>query len=331
MQNRFYSLIRYSFSALLLGTIVISCKHKDEFPALSNQLSDSIYVWEQSKLKYAQEYDSYLRATSKDVSIHTEKSLQFENYPWKVTLNKEKVDSFLAYVGKNLTVEKDHKSAFGELPNIDVDYPSLAENYVIADLLDCKLAKYNLSNSKGEKITIDDSDVSISKNMGSITFTLAKWDLQGQHISGNVTLAITAPYDIYHLELQPGDKSKTFDFGPTKITVLEMENNILHYQVQDHKLYATNVMLDSCMSSRNRISFPEYFYKKIRAKPNLSYQQFLADSVYFELGRKWKNDPKRINIVYFQSCDPGRINIYGYQHAEIIQKEITLPIDAKIQ
>lgn len=323
--------MRYSLSVLLFCTIVISCKHKDQFPALSNQLSDSIYVWEQSKLKYAREYDSYLRASSKDLSIHTEKSLQYENYPWKVNLNKEKVDSFLDYTERNLRVEKNYKSSFGELPSIGVSYYPLEENYVIADLLTCKLAKYNLNTSKGEKIKIDETDVSINKNMGSINFTLAKWDLQGQQIKGEVTLAITVPYHIYHVELKPGDRSKTFDFGSTKITVLEMENNVLHYQLQDDQLYHTDILLDSCMSSRNRISFPEYFYKKLRAKPNLSYQQFLADSVYFELGKKWKKDPKKVRVVYFQSCDPGRINVYGYQRTEVIKKEITVLIDAKIQ
>ncbi|TDO23884.1 hypothetical protein [Pedobacter duraquae] len=317
----------------LLGLVifVIACKptkETEKLSVLSNQLNDSVYVWEKSKLRYADQYHSYLLATSKDTSIHTTKALENTYYPWKVNLDKESAASFLLYLEKNLAAEKDYKSAFGELPSIGAEYIPSERNFIMADLLTCKLSKYNLTNSKGQKITIDEEDVSINKNVGAINFTLAKWDLQGQKIKGEVTLDITLPYHIYNINLKPVDGAKTFDFGTTKINVLRFENNVLHYAVEDDLGYSTDILVDSCMSSKNRISFPRYFYNKLIARPNLSYKQFINDSTYFELGKKWKKDSKRVRVVYFESCDPGIIYLYGYQRTEVLKKSITIPIDA---
>lgn len=315
----------------LYTTILISCKESGKSPALSSKLNDSIYVWEKSELKYAKEYNTYLTATTKDVSIHTEKTLQNTYYPWKANLNKLQADSFLTYLEKNLKPEKDYKSAFGELPSINAEYIALEKNFIMASLLSCKLAEYNLTNSQGQKIIIDQNDVSINVNIGRISFTLAKWDLQGQHIKGEAILELAIPYNIYKTEIKATDRFKTIGFGPTKITILEKENNILHYSVEDDKNYYTNTLIDSCMSSAHKLSFPEYFYHKLREKPNLSYTQFVADSAYFELGKKWKEDPKRVRIAYFESCDPGTVYIYGYQRTELLKRLIKIPIDANIK
>ena len=326
----------YSFLAIFIfGTLFMSCKDSKKEsknnPALSNQLNDSIYVWERSKLKYADKYHSYLIATSKDVTIQTVKELQYTYYPWKAELNKQQVDSFLVYLEKNLAIEKKvYKSAFGELPSIKTYYTETYKNEISANLLNCRLTHYNLTNSRGEKIEIEDDRVSINRNVGSISFGLAKWDLQGQKIHGEATLEITIPYNIYKVEVKPGDKSKTLAFGPTKIRVLEKENNVLHYAVEGDNDYSTDIVVDSCMATTHHLSFPEYFYQKLRMKPNLSYQQFVADSGYFEFGKKWKLDPKKVRVVYFESCDPGNIYIYGYRKTEVLKKSITIPIDAEI-
>lgn len=326
------TLTRGSLRVLLLCTIThISCKESGGLPELSPQLNDSIYVWEQSKLKYAKEYNTYLTVTSKDTSIHIEKTIQNTYYPWKANLDKKQADSFLTYLKKNLKADKNYKSAFGELPTINADYTALEKNYIMASLLSCKLAGYSLTNSKGQKINIDENQVGINVNIGSLGFSLAKWDLHGQNIKGEVTLEITLPYNLYRAEIKPTDKFRTLDLGRTKISILEKENNILHYLVDDDKNYSTDVLIDSCMSSSHRFSLPEYFYYKLRKKPNLTYTQFIADSVYFELGRRKKEDPKRVRIVYFESCDPGIINIYGYQRTELLKKLITIPLDTKIR
>lgn len=145
-----------------------------------------------------------------------------------------------------------------------------------------------------------------------------------------MTLEITIPYNIHKIELKPGDKLKKFDFGTTKITVLEIENNVVHYTVDDDQAYSTDILIDSCMSSSHRLSFPEYYYNKLRAKPILSYKQFVAETSYFELGKHWKKDPKRVRVVYFESCNPGTVYIYGYKRTEVSKKLITIPIDAEI-
>ncbi len=327
-----FTLKRGSLLPLIFYTVInISCKESSRLPELSDKLNDSIYVWEQSKLKYAKEYNIYLTATSRDTNIRTEKTIQNTYYPWEANLNKQQVDSFLNYLGKNLKAEKDYKSAFGELPFITADYAALRKNYIMASLLSCKLTGYKLTNSNGQQIDIDDNEVGININIGSISFSLAKWDLQGQNIKGEVTLEITLPYNLYKTEIKPADKSRVLDLGTTKITVLEKENNILHYTVENDGNYSTDVLVDSCMSSKHRFSLPEYFYHKLREKPNLTYQQFIADSTYFELGGTMKKDPKRVHIVYFESCNPGIIFMYGYQRGEHLTKLITIPIDTKIR
>lgn len=326
MKANLYTLL-FIFS---LVNPVTSCKEKDTFPELSSVSEDSISNLEKSDIKYIHAYASYLRATTKDTGIDVEKKLQNEYYPWKVNLNKQKVDSFLVHLEKTLKPEKIYKSGFGEFPPIKSEYIPLHANYVMADLLSCKLGNYNLVNSNGKKITIDETDVSINKNTGSISFGLAKWDLENQKIKGEVTLEISLPYTIFKIEIKPEDKGKTFDFGSTTITILEVENNVLHYAVKDDADYYTNKLIDMCMTSTYPITFPEYFYTKIRQKPNVSYKDFIANAEYFELGKQLKEDTKKVHILYFDSCNPAAIYLYGYKKTEVSKKNITIPIDVEI-
>lgn len=326
-----FNLYSYLFLICFLSLALnISCQKSNKFPELSPQLSDSVRVSEKSKLKYAGYYSAYLIATSKDTSIHADKDLQNEDYPWKVNLDKEKVNSFLDYLSHRLWAKKIYKSSFGEFSPIGAAYLPLDENKVMAKLLTCKLVKYNLTNTKGEKIIIDETDVSINGNLGSISFGLAKWDLQNQKIKGEVTLEITIPYKIDNIALKPADRSKTSKFGATKVDILEFENNVLHYSVQDYKDYELSILCDSCFTSKNYRELPQYVYSKFRMKPGLTYKQFIADSVYFELGKKLKKDPARVNVVYFESCDPKLINLYGYRRSDVLKKLITVPIDVEI-
>jgi len=322
---------RVFFVIMACVMIQLSCKQTEKASGLAHLLNDSIYAWEKSKSSYAGQYNSYLTATTRDTSIHTKKSLQHTYYPWKANLSKAQADSFLLYLERNLSTDRDYKSSFGELPSIGTAYTPSEVNYNMADLLSCRLVNYDLTNNKAEKIMIEEDEVSINRNLGAISFSLPKWDLQGQKIRGKVTLEISIPYHIHKIELKPGDRTKTFDFGATKINVLEIENNVLHYSIQDDQDYQTQVLIDSCMSSTHHLSFPSYFYDKVRAKPNLSYPQFVADSTYFELNRKWKKDTRRVHITYFESCDPETIYLYGYRRDEVSKKLITITIDAEIR
>lgn len=318
------------FIVLSILSLIISCQKKEQFPELSNISSDSIYNLEKSELKYINAYAAYLRTTTKDAAIHVEKVKEHEYYPWKVNLNKQKVDSFLVHLENTLTPEKIYKSGFGEFSPIKSEYVPYEANYVMADLLLCKLGSYKLINSDGEKVTIDDNDVSINKNTGSISFGLAKWDLQGQKIKGEVTLEISIPHTVFNIAVKPEDKGKTLDFGSTRITILEMENNVLHYTVEDDENYFTDKLIDMCMTSTFPMTFPEYFYAKLRQRPNLPYKDFIAEADYFELGKQLKDDTKNVHVLYFDSCDPATLYLYGYKKTDVSKRDITIPIDVEI-
>lgn len=319
----------YSFLALIL--LSASCKNKNELPPLGQRLADSIYVYENSGLPSSNGYKAYLRATSTDSTIHTEKEVTNTYYPWKVNLNKGMVDSFLVDLEKNLKVEKNYKSASGEFSSIGADFIADDKNNVMSTLLTCKLAAYDLKNSKGEKIIIDVPEVSINKNLGRLDIGLAKWDLNNQHIKGEVTLEITIPYKIEHIEVKPGDRNKSFPFGGTKIDILEFQHNAMHYRLGDSENYEVSVLIDNCMGSTSTIRFPQYFYEKLRMKPNLSYKEFIADSVYFELGTKLKKQPFNTTIIYRDSCDPDLIYLYGFRKSDLLTRRIKVPIDTYIK
>ncbi len=315
---------------LIFLSLATSCSVTPGYPELNQFSSDSIYRINKSEIKYSNGYASYLRLTTKDPGIHVGKELQYDYYPWKEQIGKLKADSFLAHLEKTLKPQKNYKSAFGELPYIESTYTPIMANNVMAELLMCKVVQCDLRNSSGDSITLDENEVSINKNLGVISFGLAKWDLQGQSIKGNVTLELSLPYEILKVEITAKDKGKTLTFGHTEISILEVENNVLHYSVKNDDKYSVSPALDSCMSSSYQFKFPGYFYDKLRMKPNLTYKEFIADSVYFELGHKLRDDVKIVRTVYFSECDPAKIYLYGFKKSEVLTKRIKIPIDAKV-
>ncbi|MEO5911740.1 MAG: hypothetical protein ABIP95_12685 [Pelobium sp.] len=299
-----------------------------KFKTLIQLSVDSVNKADTIKRKYASHYDTYLKVTTNDSLANVEKIWEYTRYPYKMNLTKEKVIPFVDHILKTIETEKDYKSAFGELSNIGFKYEADFTNYAMADLLTCKVVAYDLKNTKGKKIKLDDDEVSISKNDGSVIFSLAKWDLQGQHIKGNVTLEISVPYHIVNVDVHLNDKNKTLVFGDTKIDIIEMQNNALHYEVKDDEKYNVDYIIDSCgVGSTANLRVPSYFYQKLRNKPNLGYNEFLKDSVYFELGKKWKEDKNRVKILYFYSRNPSTVHLYGYKKTEMITKQVTIPID----
>ena len=323
------------FATFIFASVFLSCKN-NSYADLLPRTTDSIYAWEKSKLEKAPQYEYYLIATSKDTSLHTEQSAQAAidisktYYPWKVKLSKQVTDAFLATLAKDLKADKDFKSSFGELPDISAAYTPIAENTAMAELMTCRLTKYNLTNSKGEKLSFDNDFVGIANNMGHISLNIAKWDLQGQKIKGEVTLELTIPYQIYGIEVKQGDRSKTFNFGSTKITILERENNAFHYSVLDDAAYQTKIWNESCMGENYHTAYPQHLYDKFRAKPDVSYQQFVGDLQYFELNRKPKPDTKKVRVVYFHSCAPETIYLFGYKRTAVSKRLITVPIDVLV-
>lgn len=310
--------------------ILFSCQKTAKYPALSNQLADSISKLDNSDIKYAGKYAVYENVTTKDATIQVDKALGNTYYPWKVNLNKQMVDSFLTHLEKNLKVDSVYKSSAGEFPSIEAEFVEAHENYVMSDLLKCKLVAYNLTNDRGEKIVIDQTDVGINKNAGAISFNPAIWDLQNQKLKGDVTLEISIPYHIDEIEVKPGDQHKTFPFSATKIEIIELQDNVLHYKVQDEKDYITEPLVDNCNGTKSILSFPEYFYDKLRMKPNLSFKEFVADSVYFELNKLWKKEARNIHVIYFYECNPDLVYLFGYKKTDIATKRITIPINVKI-
>ena len=321
---------RLFYVILLITSISFSCQKSSKYPALSNQLADSISKFGNSDVKYAGKYAVYENVTSQDATIQVDKEYTNTYYPWKVNLNKQMVDAFLSHLEKNLKVDSVYKSSAGEFPDIEAEFVEAHQNYVMTDLLKCKLVAYNLTNDRGEKIIIDETDVSINKNAGAISFNPAIWDLQNQRLKGSVTLEISIPYHIDKIELKPGDQHKTFPFSDTKIEIIELQNNVLHYKVQNEKDYVTEPLVDNCNGTKSILSFPEYFYDKLRMKPNLSFKEFVADSAYFELNKLWKKEVKNIHVIYFYQCNPDLIYLFGYKKSEIATKRITIPIDVKI-
>lgn len=316
---------------LLLCCVQVACRNAGKYAPLRHYSSAKIEELEDRALRDQLRYARYLRTVSTDPDIHTKKEQQQENYPWKAGLSKQTADDFLSYLQRTLTAEKVHESAFGEMGWIESRYSPLMANEVMADLLTCQVVNYNLVNSKGEKITLDGMDVSVNKNYGALAFELNKRGLARQKITGEVALEITLPYTLFKTEVRPGDGGKKLDFGPTRIQILEAEDNVLHYQVEDDKDYETKYLIDNCSANTAYYVSDNNFYLKARKKPDLSYDEFVKDSLYFKPKGTGKTSSDKVRILYFKTCDPTLIYLYGYQKSQCSRRTVTIPINVDIQ
>lgn len=342
---------------LILGSIT-ACQNKN-YPDLINKeskFSDSDFTKE-----HFQEFLIYEDITTKNNKLPKPKPSAKKQYPWMLSVSKERTEETLNQIEKSIIAITDGASDYNKEPSNSINFSSLVDNFYteqqlseyrknrsittqssILDYIKATIKKYDLTNEKNEKIKLNGEVLGLGgggfeekngKLLEGIVFqTLGMGDSKYLRLKGYVDIEVEIPVEYEKIEITKSDIGDKFSIGDQKIQILEFDANAIHYKLFNSDSQNFSVYIDNCNGNYGSVQSPENVYDKFRDNQGLDYASFLKKYKEFGLDKMENpNEGNFVSVLKSDDCQLEKVFFYCPITSKLAKKTIRVPVNIQIK
>lgn len=343
---------------IILSLNLVSCQER-EFPKLEdkkilNYFDDPEYFESQYANKETGDYFSFYKGvyeftTTKNSSLKSKKDIETTSFPWKYKVTNLEAKKLLENIADSIYARKDGYASYKNSPTSEIiivsknvlrftnreteeleSKRSLKTTPNILDYINYKYLDYNLTNEKGDIVTIEQEYLGIcgqgmSKKGESYYhgFCMQNNSLKPKYekLFGTIEIEVQIPIDYEIKKITNKNIGETFYIGANKIKILEFDGNSFHYQIIK-KGEDFETLLSANNSSELILSLD--YYKKLRQNQGLNFEEVVENKELFELDKERSSYKEEI---FISNLDDYFLDFVYFYIPKYVSKKIKIPIN----
>lgn len=182
---------------------------------------------------------------------------------------------------------------------------------------------------KNEKVIIPSDNLSKNKSsnrndnqliIGFVTDCNKHYNYKS--INGYVVIEIEMTTKFEEIEITEPDIGKSIIFGNQKIKILELADNVFHYEILDTLAPEFEIYFDK-YKQISTINLPESIYRSFRENPGMNYNDFARK---FSDLKNDKSSFKSFFTYVAGNCKFNKVFLYRANEKDKVKKVIKIPV-----